>query len=79
MDLKKLVRMTEERINNLTYSEMIEAMESLEDCHLHRRELLTAIHEGNNLERIGSAFMAALYVYHEDDVKLHEDFGDESY
>ena len=75
MDHKKLVRMTEERMQNLTYVEFMEAMNSLEDCHLFRRELLTAIHEGNH-ERIGVALQVALYHYHQEDVRLNNDFGD---
>ena len=75
MDYKELVLLTEERIKHLTYSEMMSAMESLEDNHLIRNELMCAIHEGTDLERIGSIFLAALYHYHQTDVRLNNDFG----
>lgn len=75
MDAKTLVQLTEERITHLTYVEFMEAMESLEDNRLMREELMSAIRNKTDLERIGRALVMALYHYHQADLDMHNNFG----
>lgn len=76
MDTKTLVELTEERMSTLKFIEMMEALQSLEDNPLLRNELMTAIHNKTDLERIGRAFSDALYHYHSIDVDLNNNFGE---
>ena len=71
MEAKELVELTHKRISSLTEVEFKHSIDCSDDYPLYIKELLDAIHSGED-KRIGSALKLFLYTHNQFDIELHE-------